>query len=324
MATNLIVRDRVINKDILDIVYDIQSELRNGKLSQVKLSGRSISVTCPHHAGGKEKRNSCFINIGDESVEYGKTHCFTCGFSPSFAGFVGECFDKSEQWGEDWLIANYASDFIERSAVLEDIDIKEDYIIKRRPDESILDTFEDYHPYMDKRKITEDVRKKFKIKYDPKTKCIVFPVFGIDGKYKFSTRRSVEGKKFIIDKGADKKDIYLLDNAVRSNARTVFVVEAQISALVLEGWGYTAIALFGAGTSKEQMQELNRSGIRHFVLCYDPDQAGFKGRNRFLKYIDDGIFVDVLDLPLGKDPADMTKEEFDNLVSLQIGDYLVK
>ena len=153
--------------------------------------------------------------------------------------------------------------------------------------------------------------------YDP------FPSSDINDKIKFLTRRSVEGKKFLIDKGADKSDIYLLNEVIKNNIKTVYVVEAQISALTLWGWGLPAIALFGAGTSEEQIDALNKTGIRRYILCYDHDQAGSKGAGRFMKYINNDVFVDEIEMPLGKDPNDMTEKEFKDLVSLQLNECIV-
>ena len=63
-------------------------------------------------------------------------------------------------------------------------------------DESILDTFESYHPYMTKRHLTKDIIDKYKIRYDKDYKALVFPVWDINGNLKFLTRRSVENKQF--------------------------------------------------------------------------------------------------------------------------------
>ena len=313
---SIFVRDRIINKDIIDILYDIQSSCRNGKLRTIEDRGEEIRVTCPKHSQGRELVPACFIRKED-----GIFHCFVCDFKArDFSKFVGECFDKSQEYGEDWLIANYASDYVNQGLMLDKIDLNSK-IEQSSLDESILDKFESFHPYMTERHLTKDVIDKYGIKYDPATECIVFPVRDINGKLSYLTRRSVEGKKFIIDKNASKSDIYLL-NYVK-NEKTIFVVEAQLSALVMNGWGIPTIGMLGAGTSEEQIQTLNNTGIRRFILCYDNDSAGWKGVNRFKKYINKDRFIDIITLPKGKDPNDMTEEEFKSLVSLQLGDSII-
>lgn len=311
------VRDRIINEDIISILYKIQSSCNNGKLRTIEDRGDEIRVPCPHHSNGLEKTPAMFIRKED-----GLFNCFVCGFSgKNFSRFVGECFNRSEEYGEDWLIANYASDYINQGIILDKINISNNDTEDKYLDDSILEAFESYHPYMTKRHLTKDVIEKYEIKYDTDTQSIVFPVRDINGKLKFLTRRSVEGKKFIIDKNASKSDIYLL-NYVRDK-KTVFVVEAQLSALVMNGWGYPTIAMLGAGTTEEQMDTLNSTSIRRFILCYDNDSAGWKGVSRFKKFINKDRFVDVVNLPLNKDPNDMSEKEFNDLISLQLGNVFV-
>lgn len=308
-----IVRNRFINKDIINILYDVQSQCHNGKLSVIEDGSENIKVTCPRHSDGRESHPSCFVR-----KDNGYFNCFTCGFSGKyFPNFINECFNKFGDFGEDWLIVNYANDYDSNNLMLDKIELENNTNNETYLDESILDKFESYHPYMTQRHLSKETIEKYKIKYDKDTKCIVFPVWDINNKLKFLTRRSVEGKRFLIDKNASKSDIYLL-NFVK-NEPTVFIVEAQLSALVMNEWGYPCVALFGAGTQYEQIQELNKTSIKRFILVYDQDAAGIKGENRFIKYIDKSKFVDVLRLPKGKDPNDLTKDEFDNLVSLQLG-----
>lgn len=309
----LVVEDRIINKDLLDILFDVQRECHTGKLSNFRLSGSGISVPCPHHSDGKEHHNSCYINIENDDVEYGLCHCFTCGFVASFPKFVGECFNRGEKFGADWLIANYANDYVKQDLILPKIDLDESnssYL-----DESILDKFESYHPYMTQRKLSKEVIEQFKIKYDPVSQCIVFPVRDRYGKLKFLTRRSVFGKYFFIDGNADKKNIFGLSEVIKGDYRECVVCESQINALTAWSYGYPAIALLGAGTTKEQMNELNNTSIRHWILAYDPDEAGDKGANRFIKLVKRGVFVDKINFPSGRDLNDLSKEEFE--VSLQ-------
>lgn len=309
---DLIIRGKLIKADPMQIIQDLQTSLSNGKLAGYKITSGNIAVPCPHHANGKEKHYSCYINLDNDDVPYLWYSCFTCGSKGSIAKFIGECFDASESFGFKWLLDHYPSYDAEEQPELfiKKIELEEPEI-KTYLDDSVLDKFVNYHPYMTKRKLTRDVITKFDIKYDPNTKCIVFPVRDTNGKISYLTRRSVEEKKFIIDKGADKKVIYLLDNVLKENYDTVFVVESQLNALTLEGWGYHAIALMGAGTTDDQMNALNSTGIKHYYLCYDPDDAGRKGAKRFCKRIRKDVFVDIVELPKGKDVNDLNKEEFE-------------
>ena len=162
---------------------------------------------------------------------------------------------------------------------------------------------------MEKRKISKEIANKFQIKYDPLTKTIVFPVRDVKGNLIFLTRRSIESKKFYIDSKAEKT-VYLLDEAIKNKLNQVIVVESQINALVSYSYGFPAVALFGAGTTKGQIEELNKTNIIHYILMYDNDEAGRKGAFKFKKMIKKNVFVTDIVMPKNKDVADCSKEEF--------------
>lgn len=298
--------NRLVTEDIEEILKNIKSELTNGKLSSIRRTASGIRVTCPVHSDGKENNSSCYIDIDD-----GIWHCFTCGASGKFEKFVGECFNSTPTFGKKWLLERYGNTVIERQLELLPIDFntkKVQYL-----DESILDKFQSYHPYMTQRKLTTEVIEKFKIKYDPETKSIVFPVWDDRNRLLMLTRRSVINKTFIID--ADKeKPVYLLNFIKQMNAKSVYVCESQINALTLWSWGYPAIALFGTGT-KIQYEILSKSGIRVYNLCFDGDEAGDRGTKNFIKNLGNkGAFMNIIKIPRGKDVNDLTKEEFDRLM----------
>ena len=310
--SDLIINNYLINAPIVDILTTCREQLTNGKLMEIKPNGDYVSVTCPEHSNGQERHTSCSVYCGDGTLQYGWAHCFTCGLSCPLPAFIGKCFNKTENWGKQWLLENFGYTYLgNKSLNISDITLGDDS--KKYLDESILLEFSDYHPYMTQRHLTDEVIKKYEIKYDPTTKCIVFPVRDLQGRLVGLTRRSTVGKKFIIDKGFSKENIYLLYNNM--NEREVYVVESQINALTLEGWGYHAIALFGAGTTKEQMNVLNHTQIRHFILCYDNDEAGKKGASNFKRMIRGDAFVDEIIMPEGKDVNDLTKEEFEEILN---------
>ena len=99
---------------------------------------------------------------------------------------------------------------------------------------------------------------------------------------------------------------------IKNNIDTVIVCESQINALTLWSWGYPAIALIGTG-SPHQYEVLKKSGIRNYILCFDGDEAGDKGTNRFKKNMSSDVFISTKLIPRGKDVNNLTKEEFDKL-----------
>ena len=311
-SKELIVNNYYIDADPREILEKLRSELKNGKLSRINYKTDNIQVTCPDHKGGMESRPSCFINLDPDKAPYLWVHCFTCGANYDFVEFVAHCFECQIGQAKRWLIDNFGSGFIKRDLQIDDIKIekeKEEYL-----DESILNEFSNYHPYMTQRKLTEDIIKKFEIKYDSEYQAIVFPIRDLKGNLVGLSRRSVKGKRFWLPKNFDKSNIYLLYNIINENIKDVIVVESQLNALTAWGYGYPSIALFGVGTTDDQMKVLNNSGIKRFRLMYDSDSAGRKGAERFKKLIRKDVFVDDIILPIGKDVNDLTKEEFEKLL----------
>lgn len=315
--SSLVIDNKTISKPLIEIIKDIKSCLNNGKLKVIKAKGNNIRVTCPHHNNGLENDASADIYIGpkDDRVEYGFFNCFACHDKGPFYHFVAECFDTSDEWAKEWLIEHYADGIIEYELDLPEIDIntlnKTEYL-----DEKILDTFEDFHPYMLKRKLTKEVCKEFEVKYDPRTKSLVFPVRDEKGKLVMLTKRSVENKNFMIDANKEKP-VYLLYYLLKRNIQEAFIFESQLNCLAAWTHGFPSVCLFGTG-SAHQYKLLNKSGIRVFNLVFDGDEAGDKGVRNFKKNIRKDVIVNVINVPRGKDFNDLTYEEAEEIVTKQL------
>lgn len=303
-----------IEASITSILYKVKSELTNGKLKEIQRRGDQVKITCPFHDGGHENSASCFVN--DDGI----FHCFACHESGKLPKLIGECFDADEEYGRKWLMQNYVGDYIvEHENTFLPSDLLDDKPTQYL-DESILDTYEDWHPYLEKRHLSRNICNLFKVKYDKEKQMIVFPVYDEHNKLYMLTRRSVNDKTFIIDKDKEKP-VYLLNYIIKKGITEVTICESQINALTCFTYGYPAVALFGTGT-KYQYNILNRSGIRHYYLAFDGDEAGDSGIKRFLKNINKDVFIDILKIPRGKDVNDLTQEEFDNLEIISSQDWL--
>lgn len=319
--SELIIDNHVIKQDIKEILSTLKSELNNGKLSHVQYKGDEVSITCPFHKEGKENKPSCFIYVGgDEKIPWGTFHCFTCGEKGSLVKFIASAFDRSEYYAKEWLKKNFTEKILNNVElnIAEEIDLRkfEDAVMKEMSkvrDEYILSTLQSWHPYMEQRHISKEVANKFEIKYSPEKECLVFPIRDKDGNVISVTTRSIKGKTFNIPKGTEKT-IYLLNECLKENSNQVVVCEGQIDALVSWSYGFPAIALFGAGTTENQIQELSKTNIIHYILMYDNDEAGRKGANRFKKLIKKSVFITDIIMPKNKDVADCSKEEFWNIL----------
>lgn len=311
----LIVNNNIISESIYNILVQLQSELTNGKLAFIENKGSYVRVSCPFHKDGLERNPSCSVS-DSEDIPKGTFHCFTCGEKGDFVKFVAACKECSRREAETWLIKNFGIEKIEtiyiKPCVKYESKVEQNDIL----DESILSTFENYHPYMSQRKLSKEVIEKFEVKYDKDMNAIVFPVRDFQGRLIGLTRRLIAYKKYILPK-FKHKPIYLLNEVTSSDH--VFVCESQINALYLWSLGYKAIALFGTGSSY-QYDKLNKSGIKHYILCFDGDEAGRKAIKNFKSNIKSNCFIDVLNLSQGKDINDLSPEE----VSQIIGDIKCK
>lgn len=312
MCKVLTINNYKITTPLINILNDVKL-LSKGKLSSIKIRGDEISVTCPFHSNGQEKRPSCGIYIGDDESKYGIYNCFTCGSKGYFNHFIARCLNCSDQEASKWLVDNYGEESSEIGLELPIIDLSEKSI-KSIDLSKNLSNMSDYHPYMTKRKLSPDICKRFDVKYDSKSQCIVFPVRDINENVVMYTKRSVNSKMFIIDKDTEKP-IYLLYEIINKGITEVVVCESQINALYMWSLGYPAIATFGCNMSDYQFDLLNHCGIRHYILGFDGDDAGRHGTYKFIKNIRKDVFVDVLNIPEGKDLNDLSKEEVSLLMN---------
>ena len=320
----LIIDNHIIKQDIKSILSLVKFQIIGEKLKDIKCTGDEVAITCPFHKEGKEQQPSCFIYVGeDEKIPWGTFHCFTCGEKGGLIKFIAKCFDRNYSFAKEWLKQYFTEKVVAENSPLalgieDEISFKKltstnNTNYKQYLSEEILNKFQSWHPYMAKRNISIEIANRFQVSYDTSTKTIVFPVRDKYGNLVFLTRRSVEGKKFYIDANASKI-VYLLNEAIKNNYKQVIVVESQINALVSYSYGFPAVALFGAGTTEEQINELNSTSIIHYILMYDNDEAGRKGASKFKKLIKKDVFITDILMPKGKDVADCSKEEFWNIL----------
>ena len=311
----LILGNKIITAPIPDILHEVKRQSGNRYLKYIgDVKGDTVKITCPYHKNGQENHPSCHVYARRDSKEiyYGTLHCFSCSKAVPLYSVVGHCLDEDDEYGKQWLCDNFGDVLTETF-----VDDLEPIVLNNNKnnkyiDESILDKYNQYHPYMTERKLSFDVLRKFKIGYDAESEMITFPIWDENNNLVMITKRSINSKRFEIPEGIDKP-VYLLNFIKNENITTVYVCESQINALTLHSWGYPAIGLIGTGSQK-QYDILNKSGIRNYILCFDGDNAGLKGAERFKKHIRKDVIVTQKRIPFGKDVNDLTKEEFENLI----------
>jgi len=306
----LIINKYEITAPIIDILNKLKS-CSNGYLDSIVQRGDNIFITCPFHKDGHENKPSCSVYCRNDNpdLEYGIFNCFTCSSKGPLYKLVAQCLKCSTEVAKTWLVDYFGSQ-IEDSIIIPEISIPKDEV-KFQIDESELNNYRFYHPYMWERKLSKEVVDMFSVGYDGKTDALTFPVWDDANRLVMITKRNVSTKSFYIPPGVEKP-VYLLNFVKNWGITKVWVMESQINALY--GWtmGYPSIGLIGTGSSY-QHERLIKSGISVFHLCFDGDTAGDLGAYKFAQAMPRGILVDQVIIPRGKDVNDLSFEEFSNL-----------
>lgn len=310
------VKETLLLENELTIIEALQAEIHAkgiNKLNSVKKSHDNIMVSCPNpaHKGGAERKPSCGILTVDKGKDKaGTAHCFACGYVASLEEFVSNCFGLEDAgvYGRNWLLKKFS---LGDSAVRAPIELN---LSRVKPTatyvtEEELDKYRYVHPYMYKRKLTDEIIEKFDVGYDENTLCLTFPVWDAKGNCVFVARRSVKTKFFNYPRDVFKP-IYAL-NFLGMKDRSVIVCESIINALTCWCYGVPAIALIGTG-NYEQYKILKACGVRKFVLALDGDEAGYKARARFRRYVTGKMVTDLV-IPDGQDINDFEEEDFKKL-----------
>lgn len=311
----LIINNKCIDTPIPVILKKLKSELKNGLLSDIgEVERDNVLVTCPNHKNGMERHPSCNIYCREDNpnVEYGKVHCFTCGYTASLPQFVGKCFEETEAFGKEWLLENFGTSYNSNYLCSPEINIDKSKKNKFL-NENELNKYAFYHPYMWKRKLSKNVVDYFKIGFDSKSNSITFPVWDSSNRLVMITRRNVDSKIFNIPKDVEKP-VYLLNEVIKQGITRIIVTEGQIDALTAWSYGVPAVATMGSPSYK-QIQSLNFSGVRIIITMFDNDVAG----KRFTKKIDELIRKDIIllhaKLPrVAKDINDLTQQQFEEVM----------
>ena len=310
---------------VVDIMTELQSQLNlNGinLLQKIIDTPDNVMVCCPYHKDGQERKPSAGIRKTD-----GTFHCFTCGEVHTLQEVISHCFgyynDLVGSFGWKWLTKNFLMLEVENRSLIP-LNLSRN---KRNTKSNIntlvepkivteveLKRFRYYHPYMYKRKMTDEIIELFDIGYDKDTQCITFPVRDVYGRCLFVARRSVNSKYFNYPKAVEKPlyGIYELYQSYELEKIELIICESMIDAITCWVYGKPAVALNGLGTVL-QFNQLKKLPCRTFILATDNDNAGRQAKERIKQNIKNKILMQYVLPDNRKDINELTFEEFENL-----------
>lgn len=317
----------------LEVLNELKTQLAlNGiqRFAEFKPGPRNIQFNCPIHNDGQERKPSCGIStVNKEEVPAGTVHCFTCGYTASLEQMISDCFGKDDDgaFGKEWLIKNFLTISIEnRKDIILDLERGNNRKTTSYVSEEELDSYRYYHPYMYKRRLTDEIIEKFDVGYDDHfelkdkfgkvksvLRCLTFPVRDINGNTLFIARRSVDIKFFHYPEGVDKPIYGLYE--LPKDANEIIVCESVLNTLTCYTYGKPSVALLGLGT-EYQYDQLRKLPCRKIITALDPDAAGQRATARLKKALNGSKLVTSYIIPEGKDINDLEKEEFENLQEL--------
>lgn len=307
-------KEKVVLSSIdVDAVFEM---LKNSTpyFNKVSYTQDDIVTQCPFHGFGNEQHSSFGICNNRSKPEYGLYHCFAC----SASGTIIQLVNRLNNVGDDNDLS-----LIQQISDVAFTDYRGLVQLKPRVTEAPvsvsdveLKAYRILHvDYLDKRGIKPLIQKAFDCGYDGVQEAVTFPVKRLDGSVCFVVRRKIKYKQYHYPLGVEKPIYGLYEfQQMLPDRREVVVVESVINALTLWGWGIPAIALLGTG-SQSQIDFLNKTDLRTYMLCLDGDAAGWKGTEKLKKQLRG--YVTVIPMIPGKDVNDLTEAEFKALYMLR-------
>lgn len=325
----MIIDNVQINADLINIIIELKNELQlNGieYFHKIRDVGKDVQVCCPYHKDGQERKPSAGIRKED-----GLFHCFTCGEVHSLHEVISHCFGKNDNgvYGWSWIIKNFGMiekeerkdveiDFSRNKRNIKSSILDDNYNSKFFVSEKELKKYRYIHPYMYKRRLTDEIIELFDIGYDRINHCITFPVRDKVGNCLFIARRSIRTKFFSYPKGVEKPlyGLYELTKHFKPygipEEESLIVCESMLDALTAWVYGKYAVALNGLG-NQLQFKQLRDLPCRELILATDNDEAGAKARARIRENVSNKLIreYDYNSFPAhAKDLNDLSKEEF--------------
>lgn len=304
-------QDTIIQSDTQSILDMLKFDLAQHGVNRFHIfrnNGDNVQTNCPFHKNGQERKPSFGVN-----GEIDKCHCFSCGWAGTIEEMISELYGYQDEgkFGKRWLIKRFNTVEIEtRPNIMEGFNVRRGVTFNhgknfanaetdRQIDgtgsgitEEELDKYRYIHPYMYERGLTDEIIERFDIGYDRERKEITFPVRDIEGRCVFIAGRSVECKFFRLPKDTDKP-LYQGYRFTDGSYKYCYITESFLNCLTCWKYDKPAIAMIGTG-NKKQYEILNKLPVREYILAFDPDEAGRKATERFIKNVHGKIIKELV------------------------------
>ena len=172
------------------------------------------------------------------------------------------------------------------------------------------------HPYLRERGIDEKTAHHFGVGFFPgkgsMSGRVVIPIHDHEGKLVAYAGRSIDGSepKYKFPAGFKKSMVLYNAHRVDDTGWTTIVVEGFFDCMRVWQLGHNnVVALMGCTLSPWQEKYL--STAEDLILMLDGDEAGRKATAEILLRLARHTFVNVWELPEGKQPDNLTEEEFE-------------
>lgn len=183
------------------------------------------------------------------------------------------------------------------------------------PQKGVLKPYLFRHPYLERRGISEQVQRAFKVGYDKESQAVVIPWTDKDGNIIRLMFRSVNSKKFWFSQDGDriKNHLFGFQHIRRKQSPTAWIVEAPIDCMYLWTNKIPSIATGTASISSNQLKLLRNSTIETLVIASDNDEAGEKMKDQLIDQLGGTLTLKRLVFPsFAKDVNDLTPEQLKN------------
>jgi len=140
-----------------------------------------------------------------------------------------------------------------------------------------------YQPYIRKRRIKKATVDRCDLRWDGQNKQIVIPVRAFDGHLEGVITRSIDpkvpsGDRYSNNPGFQKRNALMGAHLLPPERKLLYVVEGPFDWIrMVDADLENTVALMGPSLSVVQQVKIAALGYEKIMLCFDKDQAGWRG-----------------------------------------------